>query len=531
MTSLLIRPRPWGLAALLCAASAACSTDTPTRSAAPGAGAPADAGPGAAADGGTINASDRRPPDATTPKPDANSDTLDAGPPSDAGAPRDAGPPVDAGAADAGAADAGPPSDAGAPPDAGTGGSARFRRHTVDGMLAGPAYVAIADVDGRGGPELVVASFGSLGIGGVPSGQVRVYARGADLSQWTLASTPLPESSGVKFPNQPTVVDVDGDLDLDLIVPTGFLVCTAIPLGQPCGGLAWLEQTGAGWQRHDLIPNGAELFYHGLELVDFDGDGLRDLVTTGERAPALGQSIGRAETIWLKGTTGPDRFETTPRVIGEGLGSFPRVRDVDGDGDLDVAGAEFFTGGSFAWFERTAEPSASAPAGVFTRHVIDADSGPSIMLSFVADLQGDGVTRAVGTNHSNTQKRRPDPWESAVYVLDPPADPRQPWTKRTISTGIVSDRGSAFAPLGAPGIFGSGDLDGDGDVDLAVAGDGDPRIFWLEQTAPGVFVTHVLAEMMRQGGGMAVGDLDGDGDAEVVVTGYEANAVYVFERL
>jgi hypothetical protein len=68
-------------------------------------------------------------------------------------------------------------------------------------------------------------------------------------------------------------------------------------------------------------------------------------------------------------------------------------------------------------------------------------------------------------------------------------------------------------------------------VDLAVAGDGDPRIFWLEQTAPGVFVTHVLAEMMRQGGGMAVGDLDGDGDAEVVVTGYEANAVYVFERL
>jgi hypothetical protein len=87
-----------------------------------------------------------------------------------------------------------------------------------------------------------------------------------------------------------------------------------------------------------------------------------------------------------------------------------------------------------------------------------------------------------------------------------------------------------FAPMAAPGIFASGDIDGDGDLDLLVAGDGDPKVYWLEQTGNGTWNQWVLETSLKQAGGIHVVDLDGDGRNELVVTGYEANAVYVYVR-
>ena len=55
-------------------------------------------------------------------------------------------------------------------------------------------------------------------------------------------------------------------------------------------------------------------------------------------------------------------------------------------------------------------------------------------------------------------------------------------------------------------------------------------MYWLEQTAPGVFATHVLEDALGQAGGMVIADLNGDGAAEIVVTGYEDDVIYVYER-
>ena len=143
---------------------------------------------------------------------------------------------------------------------------------------------------------------------------------------------------------------------------------------------------------------------------------------------------------------------------------------------------------------------------------------------------GDGVLRAVGANHTNTAQASPDPWESAAFVFTPGADPTQPWAKTQITSGIVSSAGSMLAPMAAPGILGTGDIDGDGDLDVLLSGDGDPRVFWLEQTAPGSFTQHVLETSLGQAGGCVVTDLDGDGANELVVTGYEDNVIYVYVR-
>ncbi|MFZ9887143.1 MAG: FG-GAP repeat domain-containing protein, partial [Myxococcota bacterium] len=82
----------------------------------------------------------------------------------------------------------------------------------------------------------------------------------------------------------------------------------------------------------------------------------------------------------------------------------------------------------------------------------------------------------------------------------------------------------------SPGIFGLGDVNQDGRLDVVLSADGDPRVFLLEQTAAADFEVVVLADDMPQAGGVLVHDVDGDGDNDILVTSYEANGLWVFDN-
>jgi len=390
-----------------------------------------------------------------------------------------------------------------------------FTTHVVDPALAGASFVVTADALPGQGTELVASAFGTPAGG---PGAVNIYQRGANLDSWT--KTPVVTAAdNIRFPNEPAVADLNGDGRQDVVVPGGFFQCSFS--GPGCGTITWFENTPSGYVRHDVLPPNQPNFYHRAVVVDFDGDGVTDIVTVGE-------TFTTAVVEWFKGDANPahPRFDPTPLIIGNGGGSLPEVRDVNGDGNLDVISAQYFASGrSFAWWERTADPSVAHPAGVFTDHTITSLTGGSFQVRAVPNLRGDNVTRWLATNHASTTFNGGSP-ESGVYELDPGVDPTQTWGVALRSQGIVS-RPSGPTTL-APGTFDTGDIDGDGAVDVAVSGDGDARVFWMRQLPDHTFQTYVIADEMGQAGGGAVADLDGDGHADVVFSSYEKSVLKVY---
>ncbi|MCU0662639.1 MAG: VCBS repeat-containing protein [Myxococcota bacterium] len=412
-----------------------------------------------------------------------------------------------------------------------------FRRWTVADGVIGAAYNTVMDVDGDGLKDIVVTSFGEKLV---MAGQIQVfYNKGNGAlgeNGWQRDNVVAWHDDYLCFPNEVAGEDIDGDGDLDLFAPSGFIPCAANPIYQGQWGLAWYEKTESGWERHEIVPyrnSNDHPFYHKVLFVDVDQDGIKDIITVEEMKNTDGDVW--AETVWFKGNTSADRFEKEPRSIGQGGGGLPLIYDIDNNGLLDIFSAQYFgyledealgnTPASFVWFEQISLPTANNPDGEWMKHVINNNAGPSIQIALIDNLMGDGRLGAIGANHTNIDMN-PEWAPEALYAFEIPTNPRDLWSERVISDVFDS---IDVKNTGAPGVIAHGDIDGDGLVDIAVSGDGDPTIYLVKQTAPGVFETHIVDDGNVGQAGISMADLNGDGILEIIASTYDGSAVYVYE--
>ena len=130
-----------------------------------------------------------------------------------------------------------------------------------------------------------------------------------------------------------------------------------------------------------------------------------------------------------------------------------------------------------------------------------------------ADLNGDGHADLVAANPSSLNQ---------LYVVSV-----------LLNLGNGTFAPAAFYPTGAPGrCVSAGDLDGDGDQDLAVGlQEGDFRIAVLENDGQGHFAAPaLLAQIPGRPDGIAVIDLDRDGDQDILLAQATADEVVVLRN-
>ncbi|HEX6810613.1 MAG TPA: VCBS repeat-containing protein [Planctomycetota bacterium] len=331
--------------------------------------------------------------------------------------------------------------------------------------------IAAGDLDADGLPELIVGGWNFSLIGGRTSVLWNDGTGHVD----EIATNPV-------WPNGiyagAALGDIDGDGDADLV----------FGLDQP--GQNRVYRNDGNRVLTDVtstaLPSLLD-FTRAVRLFDADGDGDRDLLFGNTDNSRLLLNNGLGTFTEVTSTALPPSSGTRDVAVG----------DVDGDGDLDVVRATD-TGPNELWRNS---------GGVFQ---VASGSLPSIVQATeavaLADLDGDLDLDLIVGN-------RPDG----------PLDPRS-WI-------LWNDGAGAF--LSPPVALGSsdvraiavGDIEGDGDVDFVLGGDGAaPRLF---ENQGGFFVSQASAMPAdpRQTTRLLLVDIDGDGDLDLFEGDFVRNRV------
>ncbi|MEE2856221.1 MAG: FG-GAP-like repeat-containing protein [Planctomycetota bacterium] len=281
------------------------------------------------------------------------------------------------------------------------------------------------------------------------------------------------QALGILTSNSVVLGDIDGDDDLDLV--TGEISTNHIYLNDGAGNFTDSGQDlGSSWTR-------------AVALADFDGDGDLDLAS----ANGISGTISAANTIAFNDGNG--NFTDSGQSLGDSPSNCLAVGDLDGDGDLDIV-----VGNGDNLVGLTANRVYTNDGnGNFTDSGQMLGSTVTLALA-LGDLDGDGDLDFI---------------EGGIVGPNP--------TQIFINDGNGSFSASASMLPEPPHVTGLsiGDLDGDGDLDIAastssVGGVADGTRIWFNDSS-GTF--NDSGQLLGEGSyGQTIGDIDDDGDLDLV---------------
>lgn len=295
----------------------------------------------------------------------------------------------------------------------------------------------LGDVDGDGLLDLVMGVIGGAYFPARTSINNLYHVRQSARGQFEVVTSRLLRTVDVGNESVPTLADLDGDGDLDLLVGNKIA-----PDVDTTGTITWFENNGTvaspKYRERGLLPIRGQ-FHYAPTVADLDGDGLPDLVLgTWQDRVQWWKNVGtRTAPAW-------QLADSALVTLTRGSNTAPALTDLDGDGDLDLLVGE--ASGQLNLYRN--EGTRSAPKFTLVSDAFqDIDVGRRATPTF-ADLDRDGRTDLLlGSEDGGVQFWR-NVTEGGVlrFVRDP-------------SFVIGTD------PYSAPTL---GDVDGDGDLDLIV---------------------------------------------------------------
>jgi hypothetical protein len=297
--------------------------------------------------------------------------------------------------------------------------------------------------------------------------------------------------SDVSAPAHATCVDIDNDKDLDVIVS---VLGNVFPDDGVIGRVELFENKNGSFERHVILDDVRRVA--DVQPGDFDQDGDIDLAVA-----VFGYS--RGAVLWLE-NKGNFQFLDHELLNAPGTIHVP-VADYDGDGDLDIAATVTQDEEEIWGFENLGKGEFKARRLWFT---INLDLGGAGLIH--ADLDQDGDEDLIHPAGDNLEDldAYPQPYHGCYWFEN-----QGNWE---FTPQRISNLGGTYAAA-------TGDIDGDGDLDVALVSmtndwlnPANASIVWLENDGKQNFKTWQIDNDPIHLVTVATGDLNGDNKADIV---------------